>query len=187
MAAGDVLLFSRPITWANFRRDPFGTLMCALIHLTTRSKWNHAAIALSDTEMIEATNRGVVVSPIRSSDEIHTISVCPADIDGTTGDALSDALWVCGDPCVNLFVGNDLEESLAVAAAAVGTKYGYFNAFWCGLRNLIPGAAHIKTGKTIICSELVALALMYAGHRWDKDTALVSPGDLAEHFGVNRR
>jgi hypothetical protein len=181
MAAGDVLLFARKSSWANFRRDPFGTVMCALIHLTTRSKWNHAAIALSDTEMIEATNRGVVVSPIRSQDEI---AVVPAELPIMTfGCALTPPL----NDCPNQFYGNDLEETLAVAAAAEGTRYGYFNAFWCGLRNLIPGAAHIKTGKTIICSELVSLALMYAGHRWDKDTALVSPGDLAEHFGVNRK
>ena len=181
MSAGDVLLFSRPITWANFRKDKFGTLMCALIHLTTRSKWNHAAIGLDSEQMIEATNRGVVVSSIRSSDEIRVIPAREPLM--TFGCVLSPPKR----DCPNQFYGNDKEEALAVAAAAVGTKYGYFNAFWCGLRNLIPGAAHIKTGKTIICSELVALALMYAGHRWDKDTALVSPGDLAEHFGVARR
>ena len=179
MSAGDLLLFSRPITWANFRKDKFGTLMCALIHLTTRSKWNHAAIGLDDEQMIEATNRGVVVSPIRSSDEIRVI---PATEVGEI-----DCALIPPGVCDARYFGNDKEEALAVAAAAVGTKYGYFNAFWCGLRNLIPGAAHIKTGKTIICSELVALALMYAGHRWDKDTALVSPGDLAEHFGVPRK
>ena len=178
MAAGDVLLFSRKIDRHNFRRDPFGTLMCALIHLTTRSKWNHAAIALDDKQMIEATNRGVVVGPIRSSDEIRVVGICGTDVYAPFADNR------CG---VSGYEGNDLEETLAVAAAAVGTKYGYFNAFWCGLRNLIPGAAHIKTGKTIICSELVSFALMYAGHRWDKDTALVSPGDLAEHFGVSRK
>lgn len=178
MAAGDVLVFSRPTTWANFKRDKFGTVMTTLIHLTTRSKWNHAAIALDDKRMIEATNRGVVVSPIESSDEIGVIWM-PTDEGEFAGCG-------AGQPCDLPYCGNDLEEVLAVAAAAVGTKYGYFNAFWCGLRNLIPGAAHIKTGKTIICSELVALALMYAGHRWDKDTALVSPGDLAEHFGVAR-
>jgi hypothetical protein len=179
VSAGDVLLFSRPITWANFRRDKFGTLMCALIHLTTRSKWNHAAVALDSEQMIEATNKGVVVSPIRSSDEIRVIAIPPDEGQfGGCGKAL---------PCTLPYHGNDLEETLAVAAAAVGTRYGYFNAFWCGLRNLIPGAAHIKTGKTIICSELVSFALMYAGHQWHKDTALVSPGDLAEHFGVNRR
>ena len=177
MAAGDVLLFSRKITPAAFRADPFGTLMCALIHLTTRSRFNHAAIALDDSHMIEAVSVGVKVSPIESSDDITVIPVCGTD---TLAPFADNHCNVSG------YEGNDLEETLAVAAAAVGTKYGYFNAFWCGLRNLIPGAAHIKTGKTIICSELVAFALMYAGHRWDKDTALVSPGDVAEHFGVER-
>jgi uncharacterized protein YycO len=168
MAAGDLLLFSRPITWANFRRDKFGTTMCALIHLTTRSKWNHAAIALDKTQMIEATNRGVVISPIASLDEIQVAAnVCELDkIDG--------------------YRDNDLEEVLAWAAGRVGWKYGYLNAAICGLRNMWPGL-QIKVGNTAICSELVAESLERAGHWFGKDSALVSPGDLAEHFGVSRK
>lgn len=67
MAAGDVLLFSRRITLAAFRRDPFGTFMCALIHLTTRSRYNHAALDIGDGMMVEATSAGVAVNPIASS------------------------------------------------------------------------------------------------------------------------
>ena len=48
-------------------------------------------------------------------------------------------------------------------------------------------AIHKEHGKTIICSELVSEALARAGHDFDKDYALVSPGDLAEHFGVGRK
>jgi uncharacterized protein YycO len=175
VSAGDVLLFARPITWANFRRDKSGTLMCALIHLTTRSKWNHAALDIGDGMMVEATNRGVVVSPIASADEIHRV-------EGQHMVEYSD-----GFRCFGQYLGNDLEETLAWSTGRVGWKYGYGNAFWCGLRNLFPGLAHIKHGKTIICSELVADALQRAGHDWQKDPALVSPGDLAEHFGVPRR
>ena len=177
MSAGSVLLFSRPITWANFRRDKFGTVMCALIHLTTRSKWNHAALDIGDGLMVEATNRDVVVSPIASADEIRVVGFVP-DL----------PVPLCGKPNhLNAYHGNDLEETLAWSTGRVGWKYGYGNAFWCGLRNLFPGLAHIKHGKTIICSELVADALQRAGHDWQKDPALVSPGDLAEHFGVPRR
>jgi uncharacterized protein YycO len=176
MAAGSVLLFSRPITWANFRRDPFGTVMCALIHLTTRSKWNHAALDIGDGLMVEATNKGVAVNPIASLDEIRTVAVPQKAV-----------LSGCRVPCNNCYEGNDLEETLAWSTGRVGWKYGTLNAFWCGLRNVIPGAAHIKHGKTIICSELVAEALARAGHDFDKDYALVSPGDLAEHFGVPRK
>jgi uncharacterized protein YycO len=182
VSAGDVLLFSRKTSRANFRRDPFGTVMCALIHLTTRSRYNHAALDIGDGLMVEATNRGVVVSPIESADEIHHIYALELE-------SIFDKPQLCsGDGfCPITYLGNDKEEVLAWAAGRVGWKYGYGNAFWCGLRNLFPGLAHIKHGKTIICSELVADALQRAGHDWQKDPALVSPGDLAEHFGVPRR
>lgn len=176
MAAGDVLLFHRPSTWANFRRDKFGTLMTALIHLTTRSKYNHAALDIGEGLMVEATSKGVAVNPIQSTDEITTITP-PA----------AAGVWACAfNDCALLYVGNDLEETLAVSTGMVGRRYGYINAFFCGLRSMWPGL-QVKAGNTMICSELVALSLMYAGHRWDKDTALVSPGDLAEHFGVSRK
>src|SRR5574338_992859 len=141
MAAGDVLLMHRPITAANFRRDPFGTAMCALIHLTTRSRYNHAALALSDTEMIEATSRGVVVSPIASADEI-TVIPYPYCVKDDERD------------CVGWYFGNDLEDTLAAAASMVGTRYGFLNAFVCGFRNMWPGL-QIKQDKAMICSELV--------------------------------
>lgn len=178
MSAGDVLLFSRKINAANFKRDPFGTFMCALIHLTTRSRYNHAALDIGDGMMVEATNKGVAVNPIRSSDEI---TVVPA----------GEFAPVCGSvifepPCGAGYWQDDLEQVLAWATGRVGWRYGFGNAFWTGFRNVFPGAAHIKHGKSIICSELVAEALARAGHDFDKDYALVSPGDLAEHFGVPR-
>jgi hypothetical protein len=176
VSAGDVLLFSRPITWANFRRDKFGTVMCALIHLTTRSKWNHAALDIGDGMMVEATSGGVRVNPLRSSDEIYPVRLSAFEWGGR-----------CDPPaCLVTYVGNDLEEVLAWSTGRVGWRYGNLNAFWCGLRNLFPGVAHVKHGRTIICSELVSEALARAGHDFQKDYALVSPGDLAEHFGVER-
>lgn len=172
MREGDVLLFSRATTWANFRSDPMGTFFTALIHFTTRSRYNHAALDIGDGLMVEAVSGGVKVNPARSSDQITVVdAVCIRD------DELD---------CGGFYMGNDLEETLAWATGRVGWKYGSLNAFWCGFRNVFPGAAHIKHGGTIICSELVAEALARAGHDFDKDYALVSPGDLAEHFGLPR-
>ena len=170
MSAGDVLLFSRKIDAANFKADPFGTFMCALIHLTTRSRFNHASLDIGDGLMVEATNRGVVVSPIESADEIRVIPI-PADM---TVPELADLdnFAACPDGAL-LYCGDDLEQVLAWSTARVGWRYGFGNAFWCGLRNLFPGVAHIKHGRSIICSELVSEALERAGHDWDKDTALV--------------
>ena len=178
MAAGDVLLFHRPTSWASFRKDKFGTVMTTLIHLTTRSRWNHAALDIGDGMMVEAVSSGVRVNPIASVDEITRVENFGA------------AMFGCmdGDPtCVNSYIGDDLEQVLAWSTARVGWRYGYGNAFWTGLRNLFPGIVHVKHGKSIICSELVAEALERAGHDFGKDSALVSPGDLAEHFGVPRK
>ena len=180
MAAGDLLLFSRPTTLANFRADPLGTLMTALIHLTTRSRYNHAALDIGDGLMVEATNKGVAVNPIESTDEISRVEVWG---EGEFGPGVACLPGYLTDL---VYGGNDLEETLAVSTGMVGRRYGYINAFFCGLRSMWPGL-QVKAGNTMICSELVALSLMYAGHRWDKDTALVSPGDLAEHFGVPRK
>ena len=186
MSAGEILLFHRPITWANFRRDKFGTVMCALIHLTTRSRYNHAALSIGRDEngvelMVEATNRGVVVSPVESADEI---TVIPMRFQANA--ALCEGPH--GLPVVARYWGpKTLEQVLAWATARVGWRYGYGNAFWCGLRNMFPGIAHVKHGKSLICSEAVAEALERAGHDFGKDSALVSPGDLAEHFGVARK
>jgi uncharacterized protein YycO len=170
MSAGDVLLFSRKTTLAAFRADPLGTTMTTLIHLTTRSRFNHAALDIGDGLMVEATAKGVSVNPIGSSDDIRGFEpFCAGDLG-----------------CTGRYTDNDLEEVLAWSTARVGNRYGYLNAFWCGLRNVFPGAVHIKHGDSLICSELVAEALQRAGHDFGKDSALVSPGDLATHFGVPR-
>jgi len=182
MAAGDVLLFSRKITPAAFKADPFGTVMCALIHLTTRSRWNHAALSLGPDEngdglMVEATSKGVAVNPIRSTDDVTVIHSALT----TTRD------WACeaGDSADLFYGGNDLEEVLAWSTGRVGNRYGYVTAFFCGLRNLFPGWSIVQD-KAFICSQLVAEATERAGHDYGKSSEKVSPGDLAEHFGVER-
>ena len=73
------------------------------------------------------------------------------------------------------------------AAGRVGLRYGFFNAFFCGFRHLFPGIVQIKLGNQVICSELVAESLERAGYDWGKDTALVSPGDLAQELNLPRR
>ena len=175
MAAGDLLLFSRPITWANFRRDKFGTLMCALIHFTTRSRYNHVALDIGDGMMVEATAKGVSVNPIRSSDEIFRMTP-QLDFEGPCPGQM------CGMP----YHGDDLEQVLAWSTGRVGWKYGYVTAALCGLRNMFPGWSIVQD-KAVICSQLVSEALERAGHDFGKSTEKVSPGDLAEHFGVPRK
>ena len=139
MSAGDVLLFHRPTTWENFKRDKFGTVMTTLIHLTTRSKWNHAALDIGDGMMVEATSKGVAVNLIRSSDEIQRVPLSAYEWDGRCAPG----------QCLVTYVGDDLEQVLAWSTGRVGWRYGTLNAFWCGLRHVIPGVAHVKHGRTI--------------------------------------
>ena len=161
MRPGSVLLFHRSTSWDQLRRDFRGTLFTALIHFCTRSRWNHAAMAVSRNEYVEATATGVRITPFgKNTDQILVVPITYDDED-------------------------DLTDTLAWATGRVGTRYGYLNAFFCGLRNLFPGL-QIKDGDTVICSELVAESLERAGFDFKKDSALVSPGDLAEAFGVER-
>ena len=175
MAAGDVLLFSRKIDRHNLQMDPFGTFMCALIHLTTRSRYNHVALDIGDGMMVEATSVGVRVSKIESFDDIFRITPNP-DFEGPCPGQM------CGIP----YRDNDLEEVLAWGTGRVGWKYGYVTAALCGLRNMFPGWSIVQD-RAVICSQLVSEALERAGHDFGKSTEKVSPGDLAEHFGVSRR
>lgn len=163
MKPGDVLLFHRPTTWANFLKDPKGTFFTALIHLSTRSRFNHAAIAISEQAYAEATAGGVAITLAgTSSDEITVISPAYDDED-------------------------DRNEAVAWAVARTGERYGYFNAFMCGANNVLVGlGVVIKKTDAIICSELVAESLERAGFDFGKDSALVSPGDLATAFGRDR-
>jgi uncharacterized protein YycO len=156
VAPGDVVLF----------HNPKFNIMTALIHLTTRSKWNHAALVTEvfpQVEIIEATDKGVTRAKLSDKrDHISIIHVSFEDED-------------------------DRYDAVAWAQAREGTRYGYFNAFMCGVNNVLVGLGLvIKKTDAIICSELVAEALEKAGFDFKKDSSQVSPGDLATFFKVPR-
>lgn len=141
-----------------------GTFFTFLIHTATRSHWNHAAILVSNHNYAEATAGGVRVTEFgTSTDEIICVPVAYDDEE-------------------------DLLTAMAWATARVGTRYGWFNAFMCGANNVLVGMGLvIKRTSAVICSELVAECLVRAGDEHiTKDPSLVSPGDLAEAFGVLR-
>lgn len=154
---GDIVLYHHP----KFN------LFTSLIHLTTRSQWNHASIIVEgygpSAKVAEATNRGVVVSQLSSTKD--RILVVPVEYDDEE-DRLTAIAW---------------------ARARTGVRYGYFNAFMCGVNNVLAGLnLAIKRTDSIICSELVAESLERAGYDFGKDSSQVSPGDLATKFGVPR-
>lgn len=153
MKAGDVVLYHRPTF----------SLFTWLIHTFTRSRWNHAAIMISDVAVAEATSEGVRISLVDdTTDRQAFISVKYDDEE----DRLAAIAW---------------------AVARTGVRYGYFNAFMCGVNNFLVGwNLAVKKTDAIICSELVAEALERAGFDFGKDSSQVSPGDLAEYFGLDR-
>ncbi len=81
-------------------------------------------------------------------------------------------------PCANPELAYKFVES------CLGDKYGYLTDLSIGLDLLTPKFIHFKSGKTLICSELVARALEHVGWISPKlDTSHVMPSDLAEYFG----
>ena len=164
MRPGDLLLFHRSINKANWKADPKGTFFCWLIHLTTRSRWNHAAIAVTPNAYVEATAAGVLRTLTgTNSDDVMTVPV-------TYKDDMDDR-----------------NAAVAWALSREGERYGYLNAILCGVNNVLVGLhLVIKNDRSLICSELVAEAMERGNIDFGKDSALVSPGDLATHFGVTR-
>ena len=164
---GDVLLFHTDVTPATMWRPSL--FFVWLIQVFTQSRWNHTALALgadpttSAQMMVEATaSRGVEVNPVSSrTDEVRIIRMA--------------------------YDGNDREDVLAYAQRRVGIHYGFLTAFMIGVRHVFPGALILKFGDQVICSELVAESLERAAFDWGKDSATVSPGDIAEKLGVPRR
>ena len=160
---GDVLFFHRPFSLGALRADPWGVFCTTLIHLSTRSRWNHAAICTIPGHYAEATGEGVRVSPWSSSRDV--VSVVRPTYDDED-DRLTAVAW---------------------ASARVGLRYGYLNAVMCGVNNVLVGLGWVvKRTDAIICSELVAEALERAGYDFGKDPSTVSPGDLAEALGLDR-
>jgi uncharacterized protein YycO len=162
---GDIVLFEA-------RKPDF---MQNVIHLTTRSRYNHAALVMEvhpaeqgwegDASIVEATGRGVSKAFVaEKTDSILTYISVP----------FSDE--------------EDRMSALAWASARVGERYGYLNAVMCGVNNALAGL-HLAIKKTdsIICSELVAEALNHAGFDFfRRDSSQISPGDLASFFGYPR-
>lgn len=161
-----ILRLPRPGDIVLYHSESFN-FMTWMIHLTTRSQWNHASIIVDgfgpQLVVAEATDKGVVESKLYSTkDVIRVIYVEYDDED----DRLTAVAW---------------------ARARTGVRYGYFNAFMCGLNNVLVGLKlAIKKTDAIICSELVAESLERAGFDFGKDSSQVSPGDLATHFRVPR-
>ena len=135
-----------------------------LIQIGTLSRWNHAVIYIGNNEVVEATPKGVIVSPVTKYPK------------GTIA-------W-------NQHEGITPEERTAVVAEAhklVGKPYDFFTILVLALRILgIKLLSNMYVLKRLaekdgfICSELVDHCYDVAGRTIsDKPDYLTTPGDLA--------
>ncbi len=121
------------------------------------ARWSHAAVVMPDGTLIEALSHGVVRGSLEAYPD-HAILSLPAS------PAQSAAAYKFVESCL-------------------GDKYGYLTDLSIGLDLLSPAFIHFKSGKTLICSELVARTLEHAGWISPKlDTSHVMPSDLATYF-----
>jgi hypothetical protein len=143
---------------------PFGAVICAC----TRSKFDHVAVSIGGGQVVEATPRGVHVSPL-------------ANYAGHLAVA-------------NLAEPMTSQQKWTVAAAAqsfVGREYAFGDLAVIELRRLgltWPWLIHLAdTRDALICSELAALCGRQAGLDWlcgEPDPAYVQPAELARRPGV---
>lgn len=124
------------------------------LHRRGRScRWNHAAVAVSPTEVVEATGRGVARRPLRYTD----FHVVPSRMSG-----------------------EDRGQVVTFATSCVGVRYGYVTILSIALDLLTPAFWSFRSSRTLICSELAARAWEHGGHVWPElDCARIMPSDLA--------
>lgn len=166
--AGDVILTHSP-------DGVFGKLIRFGQRLRYRGEdkpfawFNHAALVVSRSELIEAQGRGIVKS-------------CPDDY---------EEQWYA-------YIGTGLDnierrKVLAYAERVVDlhTKYGWAQIASIGLSLLLGSKVQFGASGQNICSGFVAAALQTGGYWFERDNkiaqaAYVTPADLACAFGTER-
>ena len=135
-----------------------------VIQWGTHSKWNHAAMLTGGAggwEIIEAApgKQGVRVSSLRKYSRYEISNLSLSEI--------------------------EKERAVAGAEAQLGARYNWLDiaslAAYSRHIPLIPGVrARLKSSKSRICSQVVAVSLTVAGYALipEKDRWAVTPGDL---------
>lgn len=118
------------------------TIASRIIRLFDKGTFSHVAIAVNDSQIIEAdVDTRVAIRPFDSS-KYNIIEVI--------------------DLGVSLKQRQDIYES---ASKMIGTKYDYIQLLWYGLRRLLKlkGKNRLNNPKYVICSEMVFRALEESG------------------------
>lgn len=123
----------------------------------TAARWSHVALVMPDGSLIEALGRGVSKGQLTAYPNHAIVSVGVSNTQAA-------AAW-------------------AFARSTLGDSYGFITVISIALDLLSPAFIHFKSGRTLICSELVARALEHTGWICPKlDTSHVMPSNLAMWF-----
>jgi uncharacterized protein YycO len=145
----------------NFIVTHTSSFLDTLIHIFTGSRWNHAALVVSaNGNLIELESSGIRKNTLKaySSTQFHLVDV-----------ELSK---------------EDRKQVVTYAKYMLKkhASYGFLTVASIAFKIVTHSRFVIKLDGTLICSEFVAKSLAEGGIIWDKDTSLISPGDLYNKF-----
>ena len=140
-------------------------LFARLIQIGTVSRWNHAFIYVGDGKIVEATPKGVILSPVSKYNLIAWNQ--HEELDSKERYIIADfALSKIGQPYNFIVIANLALRILGLKVLA-NTKLLY----------------KMAQGEGYICSELTAECYKVAGaDLFTKAPDLVTPGDLTERL-----
>lgn len=132
------------------------------------TRWNHAAIIVSDSgDLIEALGRGVSRTHLSKylQAEYHLIRICASAEDRKQ--AVSFAEWAAGGP-----------------NSEGCQRYGYVTIASIGYTLLTAGKLTFGIDGEAICSGLVARAMERTGAIFNRTPTHIMPADLAKYYAV---
>jgi hypothetical protein len=161
---GELLLIQCPDTVGKLVR--LGEAVRAKYRTEGYAAFDHCALAINSSVVIEADRHGIHSTNIRSYE---------------------DALYV-----VVSYHGDHLRREAAVAFAAYrrteGTqgrvRYGFVTAFFLAFRVWFRSPVTVLIRNTDTCAQLVAESLAHAGMIFRRDPADMLPADFAREFKV---
>ncbi len=141
-------------------------IQARLIQISTRSWWNHVAIAVSAVSLVEAVGSGVTQRPITRYDAL------PADCTRWIDTGLSDA---------------GRTAAATYALSRVGERYDRIEIVSLALGILTGWRFYFGVSGEQICSGLAGEAVVRGGLAFGGDAARMKPVDFSVLFDVTPR
>lgn len=134
--------------------------------------WNHVAIVVSETKIVEALTKGVVVSAIDKypQKDVRAIVVKAKNWNGPRAPETYEPVMRA--------------NAAAFAHLRIGEGYGWATIAAIAVKVLTKGRVDFGISGTSICSGLVAQGLERLGYDWNPwDPAELTPAYLAKALG----